>query len=145
MDAFRAATGGAPIAGAARERFRSALPACKPRAKSIPQLLEQARFALLERPVLPDEAAAKALDPVSRGILNGLTPQLHNASWERGTLEAAVSAVAEAHGTTLGKLAGPIRAALAGRTVTPSVFDMMLVLGREETLARLGDSLERQG
>ncbi len=145
VDAFLSATGQPAVEGPARERFLAALPACKVRAKTIPQLLEQARFALIGRPVEPDEAAAKALDPVSRGILNGLTPQLRNGSWERGTLEAAVAAVAEANGTTLGKLAGPLRAALAGRTVTPSVFDMMLVLGREETLARLGDSLERQG
>ena len=48
--------------------------------------------------------------------------------------------VAEAHDLKFGKLAGPIRAALAGRTATPSVFDMMLVLGREETLARLGEA-----
>ena len=39
-----------------------------------------------------------------------------------------------------GKLAGPLRAALAGRSVTPSVFDMMIVLGRDETIARLNDA-----
>jgi glutamyl-tRNA synthetase len=69
-----------------------------------------------------------------------LTPHLQNASWKRDTLEAVVAEVAEAHGTTLGKLAAPLRAALAGRTVSPSVFDMMLVIGREETLARLADA-----
>jgi glutamyl-tRNA synthetase len=145
VDAFLEATDQPPLAGAARDRFLAALPACKVRAKTIPQLLEQARFAISDRPIEADAAAAKALDPVSRGILAELTPQLRNGSWERGSLEAAVTALAEAHGTTLGKLAAPLRAALAGRTVTPSVFDMMLVLGREETLARLGDTLERQG
>ncbi|MDP8919426.1 MAG: glutamate--tRNA ligase, partial [Pseudomonadota bacterium] len=84
-------------------------------------------------------------DPVSRGILASLTPHLHNARWERGILEGIVSASAEANGTSLGKLAGPLRAALAGRTVAPSVFDMMLVLGREETLARLQEVSEREG
>ncbi|EPX86294.1 glutamyl-tRNA synthetase [Rubellimicrobium thermophilum DSM 16684] len=144
VEAFLEATGQPPFSGPVRQRLRAALPFCKVRAKTIPQLLEQARFALIDRPVEADAAAAKALDPVSRGILSELTPQLQNASWERGSLEAAVAATAEAHGTTLGKLAAPLRAALAGRTVTPSVFDMMLVLGREETLARLGDRLERQ-
>jgi hypothetical protein len=48
--------------------------------------------------------------------------------------------LAEAHGLGLGKLAQPLRAALAGRTVSPSVFDMMLVIGREETLARISDA-----
>ena len=87
----------------------------------------------------PDEKAAKNLDNVSRGILTELTPHLQNASWSRDALEAAVSAFAEANDLKLGKLAQPLRAALAGRTATPSVFDMMIVIGREETLARLAD------
>jgi len=74
-------------------------------------------------------------------MLRDLTPQLQNASWKREALEATAAAVAEAHGLGLGKLAGPLRAALAGRIVTPSVFDMMLVLGRDETLARIGDQV----
>ena len=69
-----------------------------------------------------------------------MTPHLQNASWNRDALEAAVTTVAEAHDTKLGKLAGPLRAVLAGRAVSPSVFDMMLVLGRDETLARLVDA-----
>lgn len=89
---------------------------------------------------MPDEAAAKSLDPVSRGILTELTPQLQNASWSRETLEQVAMRVAAGHGMGLGKLAGPLRAALAGRTISPSVFDMMLVIGREETLARLQDA-----
>ena len=80
------------------------------------------------------------LDTVSRGILSELTPQLQNVSWDRETLEAALNGFAAAQDTKFGKLAGPLRAALAGRAVTPSVFDMMLVLGREETLARLNDA-----
>jgi len=77
------------------------------------------------------------LDDVSRSILKSLTPQLHNATWSREGLEAVTTAVAEAHEIKFGKMAGPLRAALAGRSVTPSVFDMMLVLGRDETILRL--------
>jgi glutamyl-tRNA synthetase len=88
----------------------------------------------------PDEKAARSLDDVSRGILKELTPQLQNASWTRDDLEARLNAFAEAKETTFGKLAGPLRAALAGRSVTPSVFDMMLVLGQDETRARLEDA-----
>ena len=69
-----------------------------------------------------------------------LTPQLQNASWTRDKLEDVVSRLADAHDIKLGKLAQPLRAALAGRTATPSVFDMMLVIGREETIARLNDA-----
>ena len=106
----------------------------------FPEIIEKARFALISRPVDRDEKADKALDTVSNGILSELTPQLQNASWDRDALEGVVASVAEAHDTKLGKLAGPLRAALAGRAVSPSVFDMMLVLGRDETIARLKDA-----
>ena len=109
----------------------------KDRAKTFPELLEKAHFILTETPIVPDEKAAKNLDPVSRGILVSLTPQLQSASWSREELEGVTARFAEEQNTKFGKLAGPLRAALAGRSVTPSVFDMMLVLGREETLLRL--------
>ena len=145
VESYLAATGAPPLTRGQRDRLLPALPVCKIRAKTIPQLLEQAHFALAERPIAVDANAAKSLDPVSNGILRDLTPHLRNASWGRDALEGVVAAGAEAHGTTLGKLAGPLRAALAGRAVSPSVFDMMLILGREETLARLTDTVERQG
>ncbi|MBO6777930.1 MAG: glutamate--tRNA ligase, partial [Marinibacterium sp.] len=112
----------------------------KDRAKTLPELLEKGHFVLAERPIQPDEKAAKALDSVSGGILNELTPHLQNASWARETLEQVMNNFAAEKDTNFGKLAGPLRAALAGRAVTPSVFDMMLVLGRAETLARLKDA-----
>jgi glutamyl-tRNA synthetase len=111
----------------------------KERAKKLPDLLDKAHFMLTERPITPDEKAAKNLDTVSRGILNELTPQLQDVSWDRETLEEVLNGFAAQKETKFGKLAGPLRAALAGRAVTPSVFDMMLVLGRDETVARLND------
>jgi glutamyl-tRNA synthetase len=69
-----------------------------------------------------------------------LTPQLQNATWTRSGIEELVTQFAQDHGLNFGKLAGPLRAALAGRSATPSVFDMMLVLGRDETVARLTDA-----
>ena len=111
----------------------------KTSAKTFPQLIEKAEFALTSRPIRPDEKAAKLLDDVSRGILNQLTPRLQDVSWTRDALEEVATEVAEANDAKFGKIAGPLRAALAGRTATPSVFDMMLVLGREETIARLND------
>jgi glutamyl-tRNA synthetase len=118
----------------------AALPFVKQRSKTFPELLDKAHFALTSRPIEPDEKASKALDTVSRGILTQLTPQLQTVNWDRDSLEAALNDFAAAQDTKFGKLAGPLRAALAGRAVTPSVFDMMLVLGRDETLARLEDA-----
>ncbi len=117
-----------------------ALYCVKDRAKTFPELLEKAHFALTSRPIVPDEKAARALDPVSCGILNELTPQLQNASWTRDDLEATLNAFAAQKDMKFGKLAGPLRAALAGRSVTPSVFDMMLVLGQDETCARIAEA-----
>ncbi len=127
---------------AQKDGLARALYCVKDRAKTFAELIEKTHFVLATRPLAMDEKAAKVLDPVSRRILSELTPQLQNASWERDVLETVAGGVAEAHGMGLGKVAGPLRAALAGRTVTPSVFDMMLVLGREETLARLKDAAD---
>ena len=140
LEAFLAATGAAPLTQAQRDGMSRGMYCLKERAKSFPELLDKAHFILTERPIEAEERAAAQLDDVSRGILRELTPQLQSVSWSREDLEAAVKAVAEAHGLGLGKLAGPLRAALAGRTATPSVFDMMLVLGRVETIARLNDA-----
>jgi glutamyl-tRNA synthetase len=120
--------------------LETAMYCLKERARTFPELLEKAHFVLASRPLDLDAKAQKALASVSDSILNELTPQLQNASWCREDLEALLNAFAEAHDTKFGKLAGPLRAVLAGRAVTPSVFDMMLILGREETLARLKDA-----
>lgn len=137
--AYQSSIGAQPLSEEKKSALNAALPLVKSGSKTFGQLLEKAHFVLGERPFTPDEKAAKNLDNVSRGILTELTPHLQNASWSRDALEAAVSAFAEANDLKLGKLAQPLRAALAGRTATPSVFDMMIVIGREETLARLAD------
>ncbi|MEM9969696.1 MAG: glutamate--tRNA ligase [Pseudomonadota bacterium] len=139
VEAFFAAPGAAPRPATQIPAKTPAMPTRKDRAKTLPELIDKAHFILTDRPVTPDEKASKALDPVSIGILSELTPHLHNVSWDRNTLEAVAQQFAADRGMKFGQLAGPLRAALAGRSVSPSVFDMMLVLGCEETLARLED------
>ncbi len=117
-----------------------ALYCLKDRAKTFPELLEKAHFVLTERPIRPDDASAKALDLVSRGILQELTPHLQSANWTRADLEGILMQIAAAHEIGFGKLAAPLRAALAGRSVTPSVYDMMLVIGQNETISRIKDA-----
>ena len=142
VENFIAATGRAPLTPGQRALMLAAMPQLRDKARTMGQILERATFILAPTPIQPDEKAAKALDTVSRGILNELTPQLQSASWERERLEGLVSDLAARHGLGLGKLAQPLRAALAGNSVSPSVFDMMLVLGREETLARLAHAAD---
>ena len=137
---FLVATDADPLSETQKDGMLKAMYCLKERAKTFPELIDKAEFVLANRPIEPEEKAASHLTDVSRGILKELTPQLQNASWSRDTLEGIVASTAEAHDMKLGKLAGPLRAALAGRAVSPSMFDMMLVLGRDETIARLQDA-----
>ena len=138
--AYLEVSGAQPLTEKQAEGLLKAMPCLQERAKKFPDLIEKATFVLSSRPIVPDEKSSKNLDNVSRGILNELTPHLQNASWERENLEAVLNGYCETKDIKFGKLAGPMRAALAGRAATPSVFDMMLVLGQDESLARLTEA-----
>jgi glutamyl-tRNA synthetase len=138
--AFRAATGQPSLTPLQHTRMSRGLYCVKDRAKTFMELTDKAQFMLVSRPVPMDDQTAKALDPVSRGILSDLTPRLQTAQWTKDALEVILTDVATAHGIGFGKLAGPLRAAIAGRTATPSVYDMMLVIGQDETISRIRDA-----
>ena len=140
LQAYLAAAGREPLTGAQTALMQTALPFLKSSAKTFPELLDKASFLMVSRPIARDAKAEEALDTVSRGILKSLTPRLQNASWTKEALEPILTGIAAENGIGFGKLAAPLRAALAGRTVTPSVYDMMLTIGREETVARLSDA-----
>jgi glutamyl-tRNA synthetase len=122
------------------DRLAAALPTLKERAKTLLDLIDGAAYLTAERPLALDDKAAKVLDADARATLAQLLPQLQAvADWQVPTLEAVVRAFAEKAGHKLGKVAQPLRAALTGRSVSPPVFDVMAVLGREEALARIRD------
>jgi glutamyl-tRNA synthetase len=103
-------------------------------------LAAAARFYVAPRPIRPDDKAARLLDPEAGQRLAGLIPALQRlAAWDQAGLEALVREAAEAGDVKLGKIAQPLRAALTGSTTSPGLFEVMAVLGREETLGRLGD------
>jgi glutamyl-tRNA synthetase len=139
LKAYLAASGQVALTQSQESMLLHGMYALKDRAKTFPELMEKARFILVSRPIEFDEAAKQALDSVSRGILRELTPHLQNAQWTKQALEVILTEAAAAHGLGFGKLAAPLRAALSGRTVSPSVYDMMLVIGQNETVARLTD------
>ena len=109
----------------------------KDRVKTLSELIEKASFILNSRPIEMSSEARLSLDETGLVMLEALTPHLQNATWKREELEQICNNSAESFGVKFGKLASPIRSALSGQTKTPSVFDMMLVLGRNETIARL--------
>ena len=109
----------------------------KDRVKTLSELVDKASFILHSRPIEISSDARLSLDETGLAMLEALTPHLQNATWTREELEQICNNIAESFGVKFGKLASPIRSALSGQTKTPSVFDMMLVLGRDETIARL--------
>ncbi|MEM7471127.1 MAG: glutamate--tRNA ligase [Pseudomonadota bacterium] len=140
IEHYKKSQSSANLSQVQKDSLMRALPILKTNAKTLQALLDKAHFVLGSRPFAPDEKAAKHLDSVSRGILNELTPQLQTANWARETLEGVLNDFAASKEMGFGKLAGPLRAALSGRAVSPSVFDMMMLIGQEETLARLKDA-----
>jgi glutamyl-tRNA synthetase len=120
-----------------------AMPELKPRANTLNQLADGARFLFVQRPLDVDDQAAALLTGEARQLLasaHGALAAL--AEWDGPSLEAAVREVAEGSGVKLGKLAQPLRAALTGRTTSPGIFDVLALLGRDESLARIADQME---
>ncbi|WP_029030997.1 glutamate--tRNA ligase [Salinarimonas rosea] len=123
-----------------RARLLAAMPGLKERARTLVELLDAASFLWAARPLALDEKAGKLLDDGARARIRDLRPRLAALEpFDAATTEAAVRAYAEEAGVKLGQVAQPLRAALTGRTTSPPLFDVMAVLGREETLARLAD------
>jgi glutamyl-tRNA synthetase len=123
-----------------RGKLLAAMPGLKERAKTLVELLDSAYYLYAQRPLTLDDKARALLDSGGRGRLVGMSQRLEAlAEWSPATIEEAVRAHADALGVKLGQVAQPLRAALTGRATSPGLFDVMAVLGREETLARLGD------
>ena len=116
-----------------------ALPGLKERAKTLVELKDGAAFLFALRPLVPDEKAAAILDGDARALLGRLHAILVETPWTVEATEAAVKAFAEAEGLKLGKVAQPLRAALTGRSTSPGIFDVLVTLGREESLGRIAD------
>lgn len=125
---------------AGQAKLRQAMPGLKERARTLVDLIDGARFIFATRPLALDEKAAQLLDPGARKILADLAARLGALEeWTVEATEAAVRAYAEETGLKLGKAAQPLRAALTGRSTSPGIFDVLAVLGRDESLARIRD------
>jgi glutamyl-tRNA synthetase len=118
----------------------AALPELQPRAKTVLELVDLAQFIYAVRPITVDPAAADLLTPEARkmlgqakGVLEGL------AQWTVPEIDAAIRGFAETRNLKLGKVAQPLRVALTGRTISPGIFEVMVLIGRDECLARVAD------
>ncbi len=119
-----------------------AMPALKPRAANLNELADNTAFLFVTRPLAIDEAAAPLLRDDAPALLtkaHAALDAVHN--WDTQALEDAVRRVAEDAGIKLGKVAQPLRAALTGRRTSPGIFDVLVLLGRDESLARIADRM----
>lgn len=115
-----------------------AMPVLKTRAKNLDELAEGAAFLFAKRPLQMTEKAGQLLDNDGRARLAVISERLAAQNdWTIETLEATTKATAEELELGLGKLAQPMRAALTGTTTSPGIFDVLVLLGREEALARI--------
>ncbi|MBV9906140.1 MAG: glutamate--tRNA ligase, partial [Hyphomicrobiales bacterium] len=121
-------------------QLRAAIPGLKERAKTLVELLDGAGFLFAARPLNMDAKAEEILARGGRLHLKNLLPRLTAlADWTAASAEAAVRAYSEEQGAKLGTVAQPLRAALTGRSTSPGIFDVLAVLGREESLGRIAD------
>ena len=123
-----------------RAKLHAAMPGLKERAKTLIELLDGAKFLFAIRPLVLDAKAASILDAGGRAHIARMIPRLAAlADWNAASLEAAVRGYSSDAAIKLGDAAQPLRAALTGRAASPGIFDVLEVLGREESLARLQD------
>lgn len=123
-----------------RAQLLEAMPGLKERAKTLVELIDSAAYIIEDRPVAIDDKARTLLTNEARALLaKARTALAQVEDWSASSTEAAVRAVAEEAGIKLGALAQPMRAAITGRSSSPGIFDVLAVLGKEESLARLGD------
>ena len=121
-----------------RARLVKAMPGLKERAKTLIDLFDGASFLWAPTPLTLDAKAAAILTPQAREVIAGIIPAFEaNGDWSAASTEADVRSFAERTGLKLGAVAQPLRAALTGRTTSPPIFDVLAVLGKEESLARL--------
>ena len=126
-----------------RAQLLAAMSGLKERAKTLKELADSVYYLFAERPLQFDDKAAAILDADARAVLAGMRPALAGlARWDATSVEEAARAYAESAGLKLGKVAQPLRAALTGRSTSPGVFDVLEVLGREESLARIDDQID---
>lgn len=121
-----------------RDLLQRAMPELKMRAKDLDELAEGAEFLFKTLPFELTDKAEKLLDDTGKQRLAAVHARLKGElDWTIPALEASLKQMAEELELGLGKLAQPLRAALTGTTTSPGIFDVLILLGRDESLARI--------
>ena len=126
-----------------RKRLLAAMPGLKERAKTLVELIDSAGFLFADRPLVLDDKAKAVMTAEARALLAGVLPELEAVEpWTAEAAEQSVRAFSERAGIKLGAIAQPLRAALTGRVTSPGIFEVLAVLGKSESLARLRDQAQ---
>ncbi|MEH6547855.1 MAG: glutamate--tRNA ligase [Sneathiella sp.] len=135
-------TTGKSVSPEGEQLIEKSMNGLKERAKSVISLADSSLFLIANRPLALDDKASNLLDDVAKGVLSRLADRLElQSEWTKESAESAVRAAAESEELKLGKIAQPLRAALTGTTVSPGIFDVLEVLGREESIGRIRDAV----
>ncbi|MDF3073401.1 MAG: glutamate--tRNA ligase [Alphaproteobacteria bacterium] len=127
-----------PLDDALRRRVLAGMNGVKQRSRTLVELADNLKFYAVRGPVTPDAKAAGLLTTEAKASLAGLVPVLEQATeWSEAALEAAVKAFAESRGAKLGSVAQPLRAALTGSTMSPGIFEVLAILGRDDSISRI--------
>jgi glutamyl-tRNA synthetase len=128
--------------GSSTSLLETAMPVLKVRAKDVNELTASAGFLFGIRPLAVDAKAEALLTNDARDLLGQIHRRLSGESgWTSEGLEASLKSLAEERELGLGKIAQPLRAALTGQTTSPGIFDVLVLLGRDESLARIADQV----
>ena len=126
----------------APERLKNGMPGLKERAKNIIELASSADFYASRRPISKNPNVIPILDEANKVLLSNIHEQLNLIQdWTNDSLKQVVTRFAEKENIKLGEVAGPLRAALTGKTVSPGIFEILEVLGKDESLGRINDVL----
>lgn len=116
----------------------------KERTKTLVEMVDWVKPYLEQTVTFDEEAAKKFLTPAIAPILRKLLTRFESLTvFSKQTWEEAFKQLVEEEGMKMGQLAQPVRVALTGRTTSPGLFDVMEVLGRDRTLLRLRQGIER--
>jgi len=130
------------LADEAQNRVKKGLSGLKERAKTTIELIDNTGFYVVQRPIELSEKAVKLLNEEAKNRLNDLSGRLTDVTdWTTTNLEDQARAFADNEQIKLGQIAQPLRAALTGSHISPGVFEIMEILGKNETLGRINDAL----
>ena len=127
------------------EVFAAMAPLVQTRVAVMAEVVDMVDFLFMAEPPIDDAAFTKAFSAdFAIPTLTQIATAFETIEWNAESIKQAVEAVGTEHEVKLGKLQGPLRIAITGRTVGPPLFEPIELLGRDESLRRIRAALSRK-